>query len=640
MNVNELILMIFPIGLFVLLLWGMKRPEVKGEYFENPIGIDNAKAIKGFAAIGIILHHLVQKITEYGGVYRGPVTIFNWMGILFTSIFFFFSGYGLIVSKIKKEGYVESFLKNRMPAVLIPFCVSNIIYFIVVGIYNAEIDNALDVLLSLTGIRLINTNTWFIVEIIILYLIFYLASRKFKDSDKVLKIVLISTIVMVTVSLFLGHDYHDGAARNPFQGEWWYNTIFLFYLGMRFGLYEDRYLERLKRSYKWLMPVAACAFVLIYACSIFVTENVGYYQEWPGHPGYGAKFVTLLVQSIACILFMLCIVLVSMKLQFGNRAVLFVGGISLELYIIHDLVKRAIIDNGRDGNDVAFFAMVLMISGVLAYLLNLLDNLLIRLWKGRKAYFADVPESFEGLERYNKVKRIYNTCKISAVVLMVIIVVFACIDVYGRLVTPKTLFEQEIASLKESEVGQTVYFGTYEMDYLNDVDENVPWIVLDRQDNRILLVTENVIERFSFNQEYEDTDWNRSYTRKLLNDEFYKELFNKYERTIIAESMIDSICTDGSVSTTKDKVFFLSKEEALKYFADDKARKSEASSAAKDNGVNASDNHKASWWWLRDMCSCEKAAYTVKATGEIDEDGELVSVASGGIRPAIWVVLE
>lgn len=50
------------------------------------------------------------------------------MGILFTSIFFFFSGYGLITSYLNKENYLDSFLIRRIPAVLFPFLITNIIY--------------------------------------------------------------------------------------------------------------------------------------------------------------------------------------------------------------------------------------------------------------------------------------------------------------------------------------------------------------------------------------------------------------------------------------------------------------------------------------------------------------------------------
>jgi len=633
---NELILLIFPVILFVLLIVGAKRPAEGERFFDAPFEMTTATAIKGFAAIGIILHHLTQKITEYGSIYKGPVTIFNWMGILFTAIFFFLSGYGLIVSKESKNGYIDSFIEKRLPSVVIPFYVSNIIYFIVIGIYFEKIDNALDAWLSLLGIRLINTNTWFIVEIIILYLVFYYACKKFSDTDKVTRVVLIASLIMIIGSLLLGHDYHDGRARNPFQGEWWYNTTILFYIGMKYAQHEKKIVEYAKSKFKLLMPLSVVLFAAFYSLSIFVTENIGYYQEYEGHAGNAEKMITLLAQVVACVIFVAMIGLIGMKFHFGNKIISFIGKISLELYIIHDMIKETIMEDGRDGNDIIFFISVIAISLVLAYLLNMFDGLLIRLWKGRKAYFADVPESYEGRQIYNRTKRIYNTVKISTYILFLIITVFAAIELYRRVVTPMTDYDDEIYKLSQAGVGDIVVFGSYETNHKNDVLEKLNWIVLDRQGDNLMLITENVIERYSLNQKYEDTNWLKSDTRELLNNDFYDYIFNEYEQKIILETDIESLCSDGKTVKTTDKIYFLSVEEAEKYFNDD-SRKAVATSAAEENGVNISGPDKCTWWWLRDMTPTEKRAYVVSVKGTIREAGEDANVASGGIRPVIWV---
>ena len=84
----EWLLLIFPLGIMVVLLLhaGFNK---KGEFSEEAWSLDQAKAVQAFAALMIILHHSVQVITDYGAEPKGPITLWNSLGILFTSIFFF-----------------------------------------------------------------------------------------------------------------------------------------------------------------------------------------------------------------------------------------------------------------------------------------------------------------------------------------------------------------------------------------------------------------------------------------------------------------------------------------------------------------------------------------------------------------------
>ena len=89
---QEYILLIFPIAIFTILFAG-SRAAKKGEFHEDAWTVGQSKAMQVFAALMIVLHHLVQTITDCTRVGKGPITIWNSFGILFTSIFFFFSGF-------------------------------------------------------------------------------------------------------------------------------------------------------------------------------------------------------------------------------------------------------------------------------------------------------------------------------------------------------------------------------------------------------------------------------------------------------------------------------------------------------------------------------------------------------------------
>ena len=122
--------------------------------------------LRAFACLGVILHHLTQIITSYGEINKGPITILSSMGILFTAVFFFFSGYGLLISFMTKENYLDTFLIKRLSTVLIPFFTANTIYVIVKSIENHRIESIGQILSYIFGITLINSNGWYIIEIV------------------------------------------------------------------------------------------------------------------------------------------------------------------------------------------------------------------------------------------------------------------------------------------------------------------------------------------------------------------------------------------------------------------------------------------------------------------------------------------
>ena len=114
-------------------LQGLKRKgysdnDIFSDWQSDPLGLTQSKAILGFFAVLIVLHHLVQTIgPENAGIF---IFLENF-GICLVSVFFFFSGYGLIRSLKQKPDYLQSFLKKRLPGVVIPFYVCIFIFYIV-----------------------------------------------------------------------------------------------------------------------------------------------------------------------------------------------------------------------------------------------------------------------------------------------------------------------------------------------------------------------------------------------------------------------------------------------------------------------------------------------------------------------------
>ena len=122
----DFLLLIYPISLLAIYFY--KCEIAKGNDFnEECFSREQTKMLQALACIFVVLHHLTQVITSYGDLDRGPITLLSQMGILFTSIFIFFSGYGLITSVKSKPSYLDNFIRHRLSTILVPFFVANII---------------------------------------------------------------------------------------------------------------------------------------------------------------------------------------------------------------------------------------------------------------------------------------------------------------------------------------------------------------------------------------------------------------------------------------------------------------------------------------------------------------------------------
>ena len=371
---SEFFLFLFPIAITTILVWGAgvrSKRACGGEAWD----LEQAKSLQAFAALMIILHHMVQRITDCGGVNKGPVTAWNSFGILFTSIFFFFSGFGLYKSQRDKEQYLKNFLRHRLPMILIPFLLTNIIYLIFVS--GGRIGGVTDVFTSIFGFTLMNGNAWFIVELVFLYLAYYVCFRWSRSERAAICKLTVFTVLLVSVSLLLGHD-GSKVGGHWFMGEWWYNTTLIFIMGFLFGKYEDPLKAFLLRRWKLLLPISVVLLIGWYILMEFVQGRFGYYREWEGHPGYPEKLLTLLVQLILCMLFVFVLLLVNLKIEFRNPVLTFLGGISLEVYLIHDVFRKGL-PGGTGGQmpDLLYLALTYALTILSAWVLSKGDHFLI-----------------------------------------------------------------------------------------------------------------------------------------------------------------------------------------------------------------------------------------------------------------------
>ena len=252
--------------------------------------------------------------------------------------------------------------------------------------------------------------------------------------------------------------------------------------------------------------------------------------------------------------------------------------------------------------------------------------------------------------------------------------------------------ENNDAKVNDSEVkiGDTVVLGSYEQDN-NEADgpESIEWQIIDVQDGKALIVSKSVLDCKRFNDTEDNIRWADSSLREWLNADFYDSAFLDDEKSKIIHTEVintgtyegyDSSCSWTITNTksvldtviaespdqevTQDNVFLLSIDEVNHYFASEEDRKAFLSEYGVEVFINLGMEQAKSYgsmdenaildyyedseehygrgfcnWWLRSSGLLEGCAATVDYNGTAGQ-AMTVNTVDGGVRPAMWIVIQ
>ena len=162
----------------------------------------------------IIIHHLEK--------YHLPgIEIFGWIGIWVMYLFFAMSGYGLVISYIKKPDYINGFLRRSLPKLFIPYLITFLLFVIyryIEGVDQIE-------LFKTKGLFSFIPTSWFIYVLALFYIFFFVVF-KYVKSGVVVKILLTSALVIAycVIAPYIGISH------------WRYDKCPAFIIGMVFAL--------------------------------------------------------------------------------------------------------------------------------------------------------------------------------------------------------------------------------------------------------------------------------------------------------------------------------------------------------------------------------------------------------------------
>ena len=204
----------------------------------------------------------------------------------------------------------------------------------------------------------------------------------------------------------------------------------------------------------------------------------------------------------------------------------------------------------------------------------------------------------------------------------------------------------EVAMQKQTmlntNVGGIIKFGSYEQDgnFANGQEE-IEWVVLAKDSNKMLVMTNDCIEQKKYNETYVATTWDTSDLRKWLNNEFIQTAFSDEQKDYLLTTTVKAEKnpvhhTHGGYDT-EDKVFILSASEYEKYCTYDEAKLGQINPYVVSKGAYENLSLHTGHWWLRTPgIAMGRAAY-VTSSGTLTYYGEIIESVIYCVRPVMWI---
>lgn len=299
---NRLICDLFPLALICLLIYETIPVRPLSQWTDSPLSGETGKALRGFFAMLILLHHLSQQMQ---GIFLIP--LFRHLGYLAAGFFFFLSGYGLQKQHILKPHYADFFLQRRLPAVILPYAVFTAAYWYLY--YRmGNVYRTIDILHSFVNGDPIVLYSWYILVILQFYIVFWVLMLLFRKRQK---LMVLGAAVWYVCFVFGCHALE--------YSEWWYSTCILLIPGMAYAVWEYEINRWLRSHYICCLAVCSLLFAGLFVCSSVISQAV--------------PVLRFPLTSLRVFLFIALLVLLLQKIRFRNRILSFFGSFSQEIYL-------------------------------------------------------------------------------------------------------------------------------------------------------------------------------------------------------------------------------------------------------------------------------------------------------------------
>lgn len=332
------------IVLCALCLYKIKFSAFREDY----MGPEQTTAVKGIFAVFILMSHMSSNLQFDARVDTLTRGIIAMIGQLMVTMFFFYSGYGILEGYRKKANYAHGFLKNRFLKVLLHFDLA-LVLFALMGLILGNRYTATDYLFCWFGWTGIGNSNWFIFDTLVFYLIVYAAMgicHKFSKNQ-----TLFCLIATVLCAVFWFILYR---VKGP--ESWWYNTIFCFPMGLWYSAYQERINKLCRKPVLWGigLVLTAVVFYVLYSS--------------------GNEVLYTLCSALFCVV----LAMITMRVRICNPVLTWLGVNSFSIYILQRLPMMLFSKLGLQSHPYLYVLLVvavtLPISAAFTWLLRKVDR--------------------------------------------------------------------------------------------------------------------------------------------------------------------------------------------------------------------------------------------------------------------------
>lgn len=295
----------------LLIMIFSKASYAKADAFNSDyLSLESTTAINGVFVILVFLRHFGQYCDLESAADAAFVKMDLYLGQLIVVPFLFFSGYGIMLSIMKKgTPYVKRIFKDRFLKILLHFDICVFFYMIIALAFKADCDWK-EYLLAFTSWTSIGNSNWYITATLALYIITTVSFLIIRKKHFIAMILFTGlTGVFIFFNIKVGRPSYT------------YNTVMVFPLGMFYAYFKPN-IDKLVMKNNIVYTLALSAVSLCYLFSgMHSQERAVWYSLW------SASFILL-------------IVIISMKIKINNPMLMFFGKHVFSIYILQRIPMR------------------------------------------------------------------------------------------------------------------------------------------------------------------------------------------------------------------------------------------------------------------------------------------------------------
>lgn len=326
----------------LIIIFGIKKSDKNEKIFSK----ENTLALRGISAFEIMLGHI--------GLATGSIFLFpnRKAGILFVAVFFFLSGYGLMYSKKKKKDYLcNGFILKKVCKIIIP---AYIVYVLFIIFINCFTNTSMELKAIFDFENFFMQTNWFVWEIIVLYILFYLFYRK---KNKYADLYFFLTILLsVTICYYVHLD-------NP-----WFGSTLAFWFGIYY--YENNEKINVFLLSKYWVKFFCFSTILCISIMVFFMRPESF-------------FGSVIARNIASVDFIVLIILFGFKFKIGNRISYWLGRYSYEIYLFH-IMFVTVFQEIVEMSPFLYGGIVILCTMICSIVYNKIEYIITKLFIKRK----------------------------------------------------------------------------------------------------------------------------------------------------------------------------------------------------------------------------------------------------------------